>query len=476
MSLDAEVCRRLPLADATLHLLDFLVGADFLADVFERNRGRCYERVISFPDLVHLLSDALLLNGQSAHRSIQQARADGTLTSSCKAVYDKIARMPINLSAAMLIESSVRLRELLPPSYAEPVPTSLAAFTLLAFDGKKIKDVAHRLKATRSVRGQVLGGKILVAEDILTGLAVAMEAHLDGEASDLVLLPGLLTRVRGVLDGPRLWVADRLFCDLTHLPLLQAEGDRFVIRHQSKVKFHCDPETPVRTGTNARGQSFTEEWGWLGFPKDKRRLKVRRITVHRPGEEDVAVVTDLLDSQLYPPSDILDIYLRRWGIERLFQKITEVFHLQALVSAREKGTVFQAALCLLLYNLTVVIRAHVAAGARRESETVSMEKLFGDVCRQLTSVVEVLGPPVVVAYYADVQWTAAGLRTYLADVLGRTWRDWWIKSKPRKPSPPTPTKYLVGGHSSVYRIVRGQHRTVPERKRKAKATQRPSKQ
>lgn len=476
MSFVAEVCRRLPLADATLHLLDFLVDPDFLADVYERNRGRSYERLISFSDVVHLLADALVLNGQSAHRSIQQARANGTLIGSCKAVYEKIARMPINLSVALLIEPTVRLREVLPPECDESAPTSLAAFTLLAFDGKKIKDVAHRLKATRSVRGQVLGGKILVAEDILTGLAVAMDAHPDGEASDLVLLPGLLRRVRGVLGGPRLWIADRLFCDLTHLPRLQADGDHFVVRYQSKVKFHLDPETPVRTGTNTQGQSFTEEWGWLGQPTDKRRLHVRRVTVHRPGDEDVAVVTDLLDGQLYPPSDILDIYLRRWGIERLFQKITEVFHLQSLVSAREKGTVFQAALCLLLYNLTVVIRAHVAAGAQREVETVSMEKLFGDVCRQMTSVVEVLGLPVVVAQYADSQWTAARLRTYLASVLGTTWRDWWLKSKPRKLSPPTPTKYLVGGHSSVYRIVRGQHRTVPERKRKAKATQRPSKQ
>ena len=37
----------------------------------------------------------------------------------------------------------------------------LAGFIPLAFDGKKIKKVAHRLKAVRSVRGHVVGGKIL---------------------------------------------------------------------------------------------------------------------------------------------------------------------------------------------------------------------------------------------------------------------------------------------------------------------------
>ena len=462
MSFDAKVCGRLPLADATLHMLDFVADEAFLADLFDRHRGRSYERQISFADLVHLLADALMLNGQSAHRTFQQARADGELSASVKAAYDKIARLPIELSAALLTEGTARLRGLLPDALAEPVPASLAAFTPVAFDGKKIKEVARRLRPLRSVRGQVIGGKILVAEDVRAGLAVAMEADPDGEASDLKLVPGLLARTRAVVQGPCLWIGDRLFCDLIHLPLLAADGDHFVVRYCSKVKFHPDLGKPAKTGVNHRGQSYMEEWGWLGGPKDERRLYVRRVTVHRPGDEDVSVVTDLIDGATYPAADILDMYLRRWGIERLFQKVTEVFHLQALVSARENGTVFQAALCLLLYNLTVIVRAYVAEGGQRTTDDVSMEKLFVDMCRQLTGMIEVLSTPTVVAYYADGKWTAERLRKYLEEVLGKTWRDWWQKSPPRKPSQKLPTEYLKGGHSSVYKIVRGLHETIPE--------------
>jgi Transposase DDE domain len=475
MSFHAKVCERLPLADATLHMLDFVADPDFLADLFDRHRGRSYERQIAFADLVHLLADSLMLNGQSAHRTFQQARADGELSASVKAAYDKIARLPIELSAALLTEGTARLRNLLPASLAEPVPVSLAAFTPLAFDGKKIKEVAHRLRPLRVVRGQVIGGKILVAENVRTGLAVAMEADPDGEASDLKLVPGLLARTRAVVSGPRLWIGDRLFCDL-QLGLLSADGDHFVVRYCAKTKFHPDLEKPAKTGVNSRGQAYTEEWGWLGGPTDKRRLYVRRVTVHRPGDEDVSVVTDLVDGVTYPAADILDMYLRRWGIERLFQKVTEVFHLQALVSAREKGTVFQAALCLLLYNLTVVVRAYVAEGAQRQTDEVSMEKLFVDMCRQLTGLVEVLGTPAVVEYYADGKWTAERLRKYLDDVLGSVWRDWWKKSPPREPSKPVATEYLKGGHSSVYKIVRGLHETIPETKPPANAQRRPSKQ
>jgi Transposase DDE domain len=470
MSFDAEACRRLPLADATLRALGFVADAAFLADVYDRHRGRSYERRITFADLVHLLADSLLRHGQSAHRTFRQARADGALPASVKAAYDKVARLPVGLSAALLTEATARLRPLLPAAPAEPVPDSLAAFTPVAFDGKKVKYVARRLKPVRAVRGQILGGKLLVAEDVRTGLAVALEADPDGEASDLALVPGLLARTRAVVIGPRLWVGDALFADLIHLGLLAADGDHFVARYNAKVPFRPDPERPARAGVNRRGQAYTEEWGWLGGPADERRRYVRRVTVARPGEGDVPVLTDLIDGDAYPAADVLDVYLRRWGMERLFQKVTEVFHLRALVSARENGTVFQAALCLLLYNLTILVRAHIAAGTGRTTGEVSLEKLFGDVCRQLTGLFEVLGPAAVTGRYADDRPTAEGLRSYLGRVLGGTWRDWWIKSPPRKKGKPARTEYLAGGHSSVYKIVRGLHRTKPE------GRQRPSKQ
>lgn len=476
MSFDVEACGRLPLADATLRMLDYVADPAFLAGLYDRHRGRSYERHIAFADLVHLLADALVLNGQSAHRSFQQARADGHLSASVKAAYDKLARLPIAVSTALLTDGTARLRDLLPESLAEPVPASLAAFTPLAFDGKKIKYVARRLRPVRAVRGQVIGGKILVAEDVRTGLAVALEADPDGEASDLTLVPGLLARTRAVVSGPRVWVGDRLFCDLIHLPALATDGDHFVVRYCGKVGFHPDPERPAITGVNGRGQPYTDEWGWLGGPKDGRRLSVRRVTVRRPDAEDVAVVTDLIGGETYPAADILEMYLRRWGIERLFQKVTEVVHLRALVSARANGTVFQASLCLLLYNLTLVVRAYVAAGARRTTDDVSLEKLFVDIGRQLTGLIEVLGTPAVVAHYADGKWTAERLRTHLGQVLGQTWRAWWQKSPPRKKSKPPPTEYLKGGHSSVFRIVRGLHVTIPEPQPPSDGRPRPSKQ
>ena len=63
---------------------------------------------------------------------------------------------------------------------------------------------------------------------------------------------------------------------------------------------------------------------------------MRQIHLVRPGEEELYLVTDLLDEQKYPAEDLLAVYLKRWGIERVFQKITEVFHLERLWEARRR--------------------------------------------------------------------------------------------------------------------------------------------
>ena len=68
-----EVAKRLPLAEAALRLLAFVCQEDFLNEIFERYRGRSYEKIISFALLVQLIADALLEHDGSGHKSFQRA-------------------------------------------------------------------------------------------------------------------------------------------------------------------------------------------------------------------------------------------------------------------------------------------------------------------------------------------------------------------------------------------------------------------
>jgi Transposase DDE domain len=460
---DLEVCRRLPLADAALRLLDFATDDHFLTDLFARHRGRSYEGVIRFPLLVHLMAEALLGHRGSAHQTFRQAQEEGTLTATVEAMYGKLKRVPVGLSQAFFAETTARLASVLPvrPS---PLPASLADFRVLNFDGKKVKHVAKRLKPLRGLKGAVLGGKLLVVQDVGTGQALVVEATADGEAADNPLVPGAVAQVRARPDGSaRLWVGDRAFCDFQTLPVLAQAADHFLVRYHAKCHFVPDPDTPARTGTDANGRTFREEWGWLGKPTNQQRLYVRRITLTRPNDEALIVVTTLLDADRYPAADVLTAYRRRWGIEGMFLRVTQTFGLRHLIGATPQATVFQAAFCLLLYNITLAVQGYVAAGAQRAPETISLHLLFEELTRDLTAWFEVLGPTRTADVLAGRVFRGPDdFRRYLTETLGGLWTDRWTKAPTRKRPPKGPPRaYLRGGHSSVERIRRGAHQEIP---------------
>jgi hypothetical protein len=461
---EREVCQRLPLADAAFRLLDYATEDGFLDGVFARHRGRSYQDVLSFPQFVHLIADALLGRQRSAHHHFQKAHDQGTLPTVVEAVYGKFRRVPLTLSQGLLCEGTARLRQVFPEA-DDPLPPSLDGLDVYAFDGKKLKFVAKRLKALRRVTGQILGGKLLVVQHVASGLAVALAADEDGEADDRPLVAAALAQVRqAAAPGakPRLWVGDRIFCELNRLPELAEGGDHYLVRYQAKAHFHPDPERPAQTGVDSRGVPYTQEWGWLGAQDHPNRRYVRRITLHRVGAEAIVVVTDLLDERAYPAADLLEAYLRRWGIEKLFQRVTEVFDLRHLIGTSPRATVFQAAFCLLLSNVVQTIRNYVAEAQRRVPETISTQLLFEDLTEELTAWHKFLGPEQTLAWLADGVQTAAQVRAYLRERLAGVWQKRWQKAPTKKRAPQPKRRYLKGGHSSVYRIQRGLHEFGPD--------------
>lgn len=466
---DREVLDRLPLAEAILQVLGHVTDPDALDEIFRRHRGASYHKALSFATIVHLVADALLEHRGSGNKAMQRAVADERLETSPRAAYAKLSRLPIGLSDGFLLEATRRLMELLPPT-CTPAPASLLGLRRIVIDGKKLKHVMKRLKVTRGVRGTVLGGKTAVALDLDTGLAIAMSADADGEVSDAPLMPELLRQVRATVAGPRLVVLDRQFCDLVQPAQLADGGDHYLIRYNAKVGFHADPAAGPRPGRDGRGREYVEEWGWLGAVTRKRRHYVRRITLRRPGEEDVILITDLLDAGRYPAADLLETYLARWGIEGVFQKITEVFSLRSLISSSPEGTIFQCAFCLLLYNAIEVVRRHVARGAGMPAAEVSTENLFDDVRRQMIAWTELIGPRGTAAGFAPAS-SPSLVRARLEELLGDLWEARWKKAPAKKRQPPPVRVEPPGGHTSVQRLrLRAkQGETVPISRAKSDA-------
>jgi hypothetical protein len=451
------LCAKMPLAEAVVQVFGYVGHDTRLQAIFDRERGRCYDDVIRFPDLVTLIADALLEHGGSGNQSFSRAQETGELKASKVAAYGKLGRLPIPLSQAFLAELTHDLRELFPVQARRQPPDSLRGFSTITMDGKAIKKVAKRLKLLRRIGGGLLGGRALVAIHYETGLVIGLHANEDGDANDVRFVPELLPLIRAEIEGPLLFLADSGFCDLQRMEEYTDGGNHFLIRRHPKVGFHRDGKRPAQSGVDAQGRTFFEEWGWLGAASHPKRRYVRQITLQRPGEPAVALVTDLVDSDLYPAEDLLNHYLQRWGIEQVFQKVTEVFHLRGLIGGTPKATIFQFAFCLLLYNVIQVIRGYIAAHQQRETETISIENLFLDVHRQLTAwsvLVESAVRLDDIPLAADLPALAARLHV----LLGQQWSKRWIKATNKRRRAHTPKPH-DRTHGSVYRIL---HAAVPD--------------
>lgn len=448
--LDLEVLQRLPLAEAVLTVLRFVWDDRRLTDLFEQHRRTGSECKVRFAELVNLVAEAIIQHQGSGRKTFEQAQEEGRLNATVEAVYGKLRRCPIELSEAFLTETTRYLQQLLPRTKgSQAIPPSLAGHRVWIVDGKKLKKLPKRLGALRGVSGKVLGGKAVVGMLLNDGMAFAMHASPDGEANDAPLTPGLIERLGPLQEGPSLIVADRQFCDLKIPHCVLAQGCDFVVRYSKRTQFFPEKE---RVFCDAAGRTVRDATGMLGAESNRRRMRVRMITLERPEDEDVTLITNLENDESYPAEDLLQVYLERWGIERMFQTITEVFHLTSLIGTSPQGAIFQFALCTCLYNVIHVLRSYVAVENDREPRDLSMEMIFNDVTRQFTALT-VFTQRGAVGTLPIATGSAAEVRALLHTIMAGQWSNLWQKCPTRRHKPPSIRVRVRGGHSSAFKLI-----------------------
>jgi hypothetical protein len=444
-----QVFDSLPLAQASLALFAYGVPDSFLADLFTRHRGRCYEDVVTFAQLVDWIFDALIEHqgsGRQAHIRRHRQRDDA----GNEAFYGKLRRTPTPLSEAFLREVTDRFTTLFPKVVAHRIPTSFDRLEVIILDGKSLKKVAKRLIETRSTPGKLLGGKLLVAYRPRDGLVLELASDLDGETNEAKLIPHLMPRLHARGGLAKLVVGDRLFCALKHFEEFTKENGHFVVRHARTLSFEPDPNRPAVTTTDASNRTVVEQWGWAGKPKDKRRRYVRRTTVERQTEEAITILTDLIEPEVYPAGDLLDLYRIRWSIESTFQKVTEIFALGRFIGSTPEATVFQASLCFVLANVVQVLQGYVVAKQKLTIEDLSTKQFCKDWHRQLVALKELVGVPEIVSLI-PTDLTAESVGKLLDQLLGKMWKPGWDKTRNKTPRVQRHAAKQKGAHTSVQR-------------------------
>jgi Transposase DDE domain len=457
MAFSASVLERLPLADGVWRMLRYTMADSWLDDLWQRNRGRCYEQTLKFSTLARLVADALVEHQGSGRQAFERGQETDTLPVSIGSAYEKLGNLPLSVSEAMLEEGTARLHELLPEDPAVdpfPLPDCWEGHEVFGADGKAIKHVKRLLKPLRGLQAGILGARAAVALNLRTGTVVGMVGHLDGEAGEAALTEDLLAKMAAAAAGkPWVVVLDRLYCNLTFPRRVLKAGGHFLIRYCSNTTFVIDPARAAQESRDAQGRRIVQEWGRLGKAEGPRALEVRRITLHLDDGKEISVITDLVDEVAYPAEDLLTTYHKRWGIETVFHQVTDVFSLRHLIGSSPRAVLFQFALCLLLYNTLQVLRAHLASHQKCQAQKISNEKLFYDVRRQLVSVSELVEVTRLLDLLGE-EPTAAQLRDHLWENLRGAWsRRWWKAPSSGGGRHKKVKTRVIGNHTSTYRVL-----------------------
>ncbi len=135
-----------------------------------------------------------------------------------------------------------------------------------------------------------------------------------------------------------------------------------------------------------------------------------------------------------------------------------------LIGSTPQASVFQFAFGLVLYNILQLLRAYLAAAQQRPLETISTEKLFRDVRRQLIAWAVLLGAaPTIQFLKQSVQCEQVRARLY--ELLGPLWHRRWLKA-PRQKRRARPPRSARGKHVSAHQIIQANQAQAKPSQRK----------
>lgn len=184
------------------------------------------------------------------------------------------------------------------------------------------------------------------------------------------------------MDEGDILIADRGFCSFAHLALLFVRKMHAVFRcHQKQIvsfrvgRRHTKPNKPRKGLPRSRYVRRLGRWDQLvEYVKPKKRptwidtvaytalpevLRVRefRYLTRQRGYRTrrITLVTTLLDPNLYPASELADLYLSRWQIELNFRHLKTTMGMEVLHCEKVAGVLKEMYMFAVAYNLVRLV-------------------------------------------------------------------------------------------------------------------------
>jgi IS4 transposase len=429
-------------------VLERLLDAQRLDELFAHTAQQQYTRDLLFSSLVQLMSEVVLGIHPTVHAAYQaNPEAIGVSTT---ALYNKLDRVETGVSAA-LVRDSAELAEPVIKALGASHPRWIPGYQIKVLDGNHLASTEHRLKDLRSTWAAPLPGQALVVLDQHRMLITDVILNEDGHAQERRMIPEVLDLV----EADQLWIEDRNFCTLSFLFGMHRRGATFVVRQHAQLQGELLGRAR-RTGTTRSGPVY-EQLMRVRDPESAETMLIRRITVTlkvptRDGDTDLHLLSNVPSARA-TAAQLARVYGKRWTIETAFFEITTTLTCELNTLGYPKAALFAFCLALLAYNAVSLIKAALRSehGRKQVNDEVSGYYLALEISRTYDGMMIAIPTPHWQFFreLSDRDFANA-LRELATSVkLSR------YQKHPRGPKnkPPERTPYEKGKHVSTAKLI-----------------------
>jgi Transposase DDE domain len=337
-------------------LLENVLPAEVVDDVFQQHGVRQYKRSLLFSTVVEVLA-AVVFNLRPSVTQAAKLFKD-RLNSSTRALFGKLNRTEPDVSAALVRTAYQRMAPIV-DALGSAHPPLFAGYQTRLLDGNHLASTDHRPLPLRRLGGGALPGVAVVVMDRERELFHSVSLSADAYTQERVLGLDLI----GAACKGELWMADRNFCTSANVWQLHHVGAAFIFRrHKANVRFRTIGKSK-RVGESSTGIVYQQRI--LIADDHGQEFEARLITIRlneptRDGDVVLELITNL--PRRIGAVRIAEAYRQRWAIETSFAEVEKLFQSELPVLAQPGAALLVFCLSLIAWSALGILKA----GLRRE--------------------------------------------------------------------------------------------------------------
>jgi hypothetical protein len=441
----APFLEKAPLCVITRLSLEWMFQPDRLDALFRDTADRQYEKELLFSRVVELMMSVVLRVESSVHGAYRKRASE--LPVSDQAVYDKLRCMELGVSEALVADSAAQVGPVIDTLKAR-LPAWLPGYRVHVIDGNHLSHTERRLRVLRPTWAAALPGKVLAVYEQELDLVTQVFLTPDGHAQERTLLDDVLATV----CTHDLWIADRNFCTFKFLFGINAKGAAFILRQHGTIKGELLGERR-RCGRTDTGTLYEQQ---IKLEHDGEMKIFRRVTLvldkpTRDGDAEIHVLTNL-PPKVANAATVMDLYRKRWTIEKRFYEVTQTLDCEPNTLGYPKAALFAFCLALVASNAVALMRAALRAEHDAKDVDEMSSYYMAQEIRQTYAGMMIAVP--ASRWTTFTALTGEELAKLLREVAGYVKPAFYRKARrgPKKPPPPK-DRYRNGGHVSTHKLL-----------------------